>query len=161
MNLMPWRSSPMSTRRTLSPLTSLQQEIDRLFEQFFESPTTEPGWLATGRGWMPKLDVQEDDVGLHLTAELPGMSERDVQIQVTDDYLVLRGDKKAEVDRSHDGWRMTERSYGAFERSLPLGAEYDPERAQASFKRGVLTVTVPRKEGSRKLMRTIRIAAEH
>ena len=59
MNLMPWRSQSVSTRRMSSPLTSLQQEIDRLFEQFFDAPMGEPTWLSPSRGWLPRLDVQE------------------------------------------------------------------------------------------------------
>lgn len=158
MNLTPWRSPVLDP--TTGPLVSLQQEIDRLFDQFFQAPLTREGALAS-TAFQPRVDVRETDSGLQLTAEMPGMSEKDIEINVESDRLTLRGEKRAEVERTESGWRIAERSYGRFERTLSLSSDLDADKAQASFKNGVLTVTVPRKEGTQRKARKLKVAAEH
>ena len=163
MNLIPWRSNPIA-RRIDSPLSALQQDIDRLFDQFLTAPLLPDvlnAPLANVVNFFPRMDSRDTEAGMQLTAELPGMTEKDLDISVQDNQLVVRGEKKTESDRSTEGWRVAERSYGKFERYIDLGTDLDGEKAQASFKNGILTLSVPRKEGVKRNVRKIKVAAEH
>jgi HSP20 family protein len=162
MNLIPWRQSGIE-RRSVNPMQSLQQDIDRLFEQFMQAPLLPDvaNWPTATMAFYPRMDIKETDTGIELSAELPGMTEKDIDISVDNGALIVRGEKKTESDRASGNWRVTERSYGKFERSIDLGSDLDGDKAQASFKHGVLSVTVPRKEGVKRNVRKIKVAAEH
>jgi HSP20 family protein len=134
--------------RTDNPFFSLQREIDRLFEDFGRGF---PGMLpATGNGFgaagamMPTMDVAETDKEIELTAELPGLEEKDVQINVADNVLTIKGEKKAEKEEKDKNYRLVERSYGSFERSLQLPDGVDADAIKASIDKGVLKVVVPK-----------------
>jgi HSP20 family protein len=121
------------------PFASLQREIDRLFEDFTR------GFPAMRtQDLMPSVDVSETDKEIEITAELPGLEEKDVQINVADNVLTIKGEKKAEKEQKDKNYRLVERSYGAFERSLELPAGVNPDQIQASIAKGVLTVKVPK-----------------
>jgi HSP20 family protein len=161
MNLMSRRNTHLPVR-TGGPMQSLQQEIDRLFDQFVTGAGFgEANWLRPSATFYPDIDLQETESGIQLSAELPGMTDKDVEITVTENTLTVRGEKKTESERSGTGWRHTEREYGQFERVIALGTELDGEKAQASFRNGVLTVTVPRKEGVKRNVRKIKVSTEH
>ena len=103
---------------TDNPFLSLQNEIDRLFDNFSR------GFPTLGNGMsnvtLPTMDVAETDKDIEITAELPGLEEKDVQINVADNVLTIRGEKKAEKEQKDKNYRLVERSYGSFERSLEL-----------------------------------------
>lgn len=127
---------------------SLQQEIDRLFDDFGRGF---PGLVSSGRtgpvprsDLMPRMDVAETDQAIELTAELPGMQEKDVEITLNDNVLTLRGEKKAEKDEKKKDYRLVERHYGSFSRRMELPAGIDPTKIEAKFSNGVLTVTIPK-----------------
>jgi HSP20 family protein len=125
-----------------NPFYSLQQEIDRLFEDFTR------GFPALGSGTtamtVPTMDVAETDKEIEITAELPGLEEKDVQINVADNVLTIRGEKKAEKEEKDKNYRLVERSYGSFERSLELPKGVDLDAIKASIDKGVLKVVVPK-----------------
>jgi HSP20 family protein len=128
--------------RAGNPFLSLQQEIDRLFDDFTR------GFPSLGNGMttmtVPTMDVAETDKEIEITAELPGLEEKDVQINVADDILTIRGEKKAEKEQKDKNYRLVERSYGSFERALELPEGVNADAIKASIDKGVLKVTVPK-----------------
>lgn len=125
-----------------NPFMSLQREIDRLFEDFTHGF---PAFAGSGAGkLMPSMDVTETDKEIEITAELPGLEEKDVQINVADNLLTIRGEKKGEKEEKDKNYRLVERSYGAFERTLELPDGVNADAIKASIAKGVLKVTVPK-----------------
>lgn len=124
-----------------NPFLSLQQEIDRLFEDFTRGF---PAFGSMTDVKVPTMDVAETDKEIEITAELPGLEEKDVQINVADNILTIRGEKKAEKEQKDKNYRLVERSYGSFERSLELPDGVDIDAIKASIDKGVLKVAVPK-----------------
>lgn len=119
--------------------STLQREIDRVFEEFTR------GWPSLGaRDFLPRTDVVERDDHIEITAELPGLEEKDVEVTLTDNILTVRGEKKAEREEKEGERRIVERSYGAFSRSIELPPGIGPDDIKASMAKGVLTVTLPK-----------------
>jgi len=132
-------------RGTVSqPFLSLQREIDRLFDDFTRGFSTLSMMPAPGGKLMPVTDVTETDKEIEINAELPGLEEKDLQINLSDNVLTIKGEKKAEKERKEKDFRMVERSYGAFERSIELPDGVNPDSIKATIAKGVLTVTVPK-----------------
>jgi len=132
-------------RGTVSqPFLSLQREIDRLFDDFTRGFSTLSMMPAPGGKLMPVTDVTETDKEIEISAELPGLEEKDVQINLSDNVLTIKGEKKAEKERKEKDFRMVERSYGAFERTIELPEGVNPDSIKATIAKGVLTVTVPK-----------------
>jgi HSP20 family protein len=128
-------------------LTSLQNEMNRLFNTFFDTPTTGNGGNGTTlRRWIPPMDLVETDEHFVLKADLPGLDEGDVNIEVEDNVLTVSGERKAEHEDKREGYVRVERAYGAFRRSLTLPEGIDPEGVSASFDNGVLEVRIPKPE---------------
>ena len=124
-----------------NPFMSLQREIDRLFDDFTH------GFPTFGNGkadLLPSMDVTETDKEIEITAELPGLEEKDVQINVADNLLTIRGEKKAEKEETEKNYRLIERNYGSFERTLELPEGVKPDAIKATISKGVLKVTVPK-----------------
>ena len=119
--------------------------MNRLFNTFFDTTTGANGGNAPRR-WIPAMDLVETDDHFVLRADLPGLSEEDVHIDVEDDVLTVSGERKAEHEDKSEGYVRVERSYGAFRRSLTLPEGVDPESVTASFERGVLEVRIPKPE---------------
>jgi HSP20 family protein len=115
------------------------REIDRVFDAFF-------GQTDQGRRWVPPIDLVEAEDRFLLKADLPGLSESDVNIEVQDGTLTISGERKAEHEQREKGWYRIERSFGSFNRSLTLPDGVDPERIEASFSDGVLEVRIPKPE---------------
>jgi HSP20 family protein len=126
-------------------LTSLQNEMNRLFTTFFDTPTGGNGESA-GRRWIPAMDLVETDDHFVIKADLPGLSEGDVSIELEDNVLTVSGERKAEHEDKREGYVRVERAYGAFRRSLTLPEGVDPEGVAASFDKGVLEVRIPKPE---------------
>lgn len=129
-------------RSVASPFMSLQHEIDRLFEDFSRGFPTIAGNGATAP--MPSMDVTETDKEIEITAELPGLEEKDVQINIADNILTIRGEKKAEKEQKDKNYRLVERSYGSFERTLELPEGVNVDAIKANISKGLLKVTVPK-----------------
>ena len=125
-------------------IASLQGEMNRLFNTFFENPTG----VGNGgvRRWMPAMDLVETDEHFVLKADLPGLAEDDVTIELEDNVLTIAGDRKVETEVKRDGFYRLERATGAFRRSLTLPEGVDPEQVQATFDKGVLEVRIPKPE---------------
>jgi HSP20 family protein len=123
-----------------SPFLSLRRDIDRLFDDFFHAPMASFGRGSTLQ-W-PTVEVSQTDKEIRITAEVPGMNEKDVELLVEDGVLTLRGEKKSESEDRDRGY--SERFYGRFERRIALPSGVDEEKAKAEFRDGVLTVTLPR-----------------
>ena len=121
-------------------LDSLQGDMNRLFDRFFEGRTGN----GTSRRWIPAMDLVETDEHLVLRGDLPGMTEDDVDIEIKDNVLTVSGERKAEHEDKGEGYHRVERSFGSFSRSLNLPAGIDPEKVEASFDNGVLEVRVPK-----------------
>lgn len=124
-----------------NPFMSLQREIDRLFEDFTRGF---PAFTGNGGKMLPSMDVTETDKEIEITTELPGLEEKDVQINVADNLLTIRGEKKAEKEEKDKNYRLIERSYGSFERTLELPDGVNADAIKASIAKGVLKVTVPK-----------------
>ena len=167
--------SKMETRtptRGGHPLVDLRQEIDSLFDRFFQTPMWNPFGgrlfdvepfrrLETSFGpAAPKVDLAETDKELQITAELPGMKELDVQVVLDGDMLMLKGEKSEQKEEEGKEYILSERSYGRFERSFRLPDFVDRERIAAAYDNGVLTVTLPKTAESQTKSRRIQIAAK-
>ena len=125
----------------LRELGTLQSEMNRLFNTVFDGPTPTGG---TMRRWMPAMDLLESGDDFVLKADLPGMSEEDVTIELEDSTLTISGERKAEHEAEGEGYYRVERASGSFSRSLTLPKGVDPEAVTASFDRGVLEVRIPK-----------------
>jgi HSP20 family protein len=123
-------------------LGTIQNEMNRRFNSFFDTPTTANG--TTFRRWIPAMDLVETDGAFVLKADLPGLSESDVNIEVEDDVLTISGERKSEQQDRKAGYYRVERSYGSFRRSLTLPEGVEADSVKATFANGVLEVTVPK-----------------
>ncbi|MBM3505085.1 MAG: Hsp20/alpha crystallin family protein [Alphaproteobacteria bacterium] len=136
--------SPRPRRADLShPIDSFQREVDALFDNFFRgwptSTTAGPAALAA-----PKVDVSETAAAFVVTAEMPGLTEKDFAVEVVENVLTIKGEKKAEAEKAEGEYRWSERSYGRFERAFTLPPNVDADRAEAIYANGVLTLTLPK-----------------
>jgi HSP20 family protein len=129
------------------PFGAFQREMNKLFDDFFGGFDLSP-WAPVERRlatpFTPHIDVSETDKEIRVSAELPGMDEKDIDVSLTRDALTIKGEKKQETeDKGKDYYRM-ERSYGSFTRSIPLPIEVETDKVQATFKKGVLEITLPK-----------------
>ena len=128
-------------------ISTLRDRMDRLFDDFSR------GWglvegLATGL-WNPPVDVYETGESIVLKADLPDLTENDVDVSVQGNTLTIRGERQHEKEVKEKDYRRMERSYGAFARSFTLPGTVDPDKVEAGFSHGVLTVTLPKREESK------------
>jgi HSP20 family protein len=154
-SLVPWgknRNVPVDTNRYsegTSPFLALHREMNRVFDDFlsdFAAP------MRMGSGW-PHIELSETEDKLKVVAELPGLEERDVDITLQEGLLTLKGHKKVE----ENGRLYSERWEGAFERTIPVGQDVEPEKVKASFKNGVLTVQLPKKPEAQRQVKRISV----
>ena len=142
------------------PFEQLQRQMNRLFDDFFSGLDLEPfsGWTERFGGFNPRVNVVEDDKEIRLTAELPGMDERDIDISLTKDALTIRGEKRDEREKNEEDNRYySERIYGSFSRTIPLSCEIDEDKVDASFIKGVLNIKLPKSEAARKQSKKITV----
>ncbi|MCW3001270.1 MAG: Hsp20/alpha crystallin family protein [Conexibacter sp.] len=126
-------------------INSLQQEMNRLFSTFFDTPA--PGSAGSGvRRWIPAMDLVETDDHFVLRADLPGMSQSDVELSLEDNVLTVAGERKTEHEQRGEGFYRLERASGAFNRSLTLPEGVDGDAIAATFDKGVLEVRIPKPE---------------
>jgi len=140
--------APFSTSRGLwgrDPFLQLHRDMNRLFDDTLRDWGGSQSQIGGGQySMMPRIDVHEQDNRLEVTAELPGVDQKDVELRLDDDILTIRGEKRNE--RKDKQAHITERSYGAFQRSIQLPFSPDPNQVHAEFRDGVLTIAVPRQE---------------
>jgi HSP20 family protein len=124
------------------PFTAFRREMDRLFESFGRDLAWPGG--ERGAAMAPSIDVSETDSELKIEADLPGVEEKDVDVVISDNVLTIKGEKKAEKEEKKKDFHLVERSYGSFSRSLTLPFAADPNQANATFKNGVLSISLPK-----------------
>jgi HSP20 family protein len=123
-------------------MPSLRQEMDRLFDRFFEAI---PGGAMEATGdWMPKADISETKDAIVVRAEIPGVEQKDLQVRLQDELLTIKGEKHQEQEDRDERHHHIERSYGSFSRTMRLPSSVDAGKVTATFKEGVLTVTLPK-----------------
>jgi len=134
--------------RALSPWTGtgLKHEVDRLFERFFEAPWAE---LPVMGAWSPALDVIEGKEAVTVKAELPGVEAKDIAVSLEGDVLTIKGEKDQKKEEKDERQHRVERSWGAFMRSVRLPAPADGSKVTATFKNGVITITLPKAPGAK------------
>ena len=133
--LTPWRP--------FGELGSLRREMDRLWDSFFgERPLTR----VWEREWLPSLDVSETKDDFVVKAEVPGIDAKNIDISLTGDVLTIKGEKKHEKEEKEEDYHLVERNYGAFSRSVRIPAEVESAKIKASYKNGILKVTLPKSE---------------
>ena len=146
-------------------LMSLRQQVDRLFDQFLDE-----GWMRPTRGFAgiwdsplfksramdmrglmesPRSDMSESDKEYELAIELPGMTEKDVEVTLKDNMITLKGEKKSERETMEKDYHIAEHSYGSVRRTFSMPADVDPNKVKASFSKGVLTVHLPKTKEAR------------
>jgi HSP20 family protein len=166
-------NAPVEVKKTAAPtpavpdvFRSFRNEMDRLFERFsggFGLPSfgrmfdVGPSFRTEFTMPVPAVDITEDDGGYKITAELPGMEDKDVEVAVTDDVLTIKGEKSTESEKKEKNYHLSERSYGSFQRSFVLPAGVDANKITASVAKGVLTVAVPK--GAQAQKKTIEVKA--
>jgi HSP20 family protein len=150
------------------PFEALRREVDRLFEDFDHDfwPASfrrsafeiEPFWRRE-LSWAgtPAVDIVEKDAAYEVTADLPGFDEKDIEVKVTDSALIIKGEKKEEKEEKRKGYHLHERRSGSFERQFGLPGTVDADKIEATFKKGVLTVVLPKKPEARKPEKKIEV----
>jgi len=158
-----WTASPFTFMRRFS------EEMDRLFEDFgfgrgwlapgFERGLDQLGTLA-GSAWAPQVEVLERDNELIIRADLPGMTKDDVKVEIADNAVAIRGERRSEREENEEGYYRSERSYGSFYRRIPLPSGAKIEQANADFRNGVLEITMPTSQPAEEKRRQIEIKGE-
>jgi HSP20 family protein len=147
------------------PFLPLRRQISRLFDDFFSSPMFPrmpmmPPLATAAVVVTPQIEVSETDKEIQITAELPGIDPKDVDVTLVDDVLTIRGEKQAQQEDKERDYHLTERSYGTFARYLRLPFHADPQQVRASFKDGVLTLTIPKPEEAQQKVHRIAVSAD-
>lgn len=131
----------MLTLNPPSSLASLRKEMDRLFERFWDVERPEFGSFGE---WAPWMDIVETKEALIVRAEVPGIEPKEIQVTLQDQTLTIRGDKKEEKEEKAEKFYRSERAYGSFARSVRLPISVEPNKVQAVFHNGLLTITLPK-----------------
>lgn len=158
-----------SAPREWSPVESLRRDMSRLFEDFgdfWRTPVRQaifgmaPAWSRelTWAG-APAVDIVENDKAYEITAELPGMDESNIEVKLSDSALTIRGEKKEEKEEKKKDYYLSERHFGVFERRFQLPPGVDASKIEANFKKGVLTVTLPKTAGAQAAEKKIPVKA--
>lgn len=161
-NLLPSvrRISEVPVRRAEDPFFAIQREMSDMLDDFWGTfdlrPFSDGGSL---RAFSPIVDVREGDKDIRIKAELPGMDEKDIEVTLADDSITIKGEKREEKEERENECVYREAHYGAFHRMIPLPEGLDGDKAEASFKNGVLDVTVPRLDGAKRKTKKIEIKA--
>ena len=161
--LTPWSRGGL-TPFGRDPFSSFRHEMDRLFDDFF-APVAGEGRNAAASGQAaalvrPNIDVDETDQAYRVSAELPGLTEKEVELNLRDNTLTISGEKRSEREEEKGGRRYAERSFGRFERTIPFPVEVDADRIDAVFRNGVLTVTLPKNEKAQDKTRRIEVRSQ-
>jgi HSP20 family protein len=161
--LMPWREKsqvPAMREDFFDPFVNFRREVQRMMDDFASG--FDSGGFATINGWrgsMPAVDIAETDKEMVITAEMPGLDEKDFQISIAGDMLTIKGEKKIEHEEKNGNGYHRERRYGAFSRSLRLPFEIKDEKIDATYNKGVLTIHLPKPADAQKAVRQIEVKA--
>ncbi len=148
------------THEDANPFSLLQREMDSLFDNFHRAFDVEP-WVEENKGsFSPKVDIIEGEKEIRVTAELPGIDEKNVEVLLSRDSLTIKGEKKDERESSGKNYYRSECSYGSFSRTILLPEKINTDKAEAHYKKGVLTVTLPRTEETLKDTKKINVKVE-
>jgi len=170
-NLLPWnwgkKNFPVrkenGSSREQTPYFSLQQDVNRAFDNFFRtfemSMMTPFSDLSEGV-FQPRVEVRESSKDIRISAELPGIDEKELDVSIANNCLTIKGEKREEKEDDTSGYHRMERTYGSFQRSIPFPCEIDKDKAQATFKRGVLTVNLPKTAKSQQHIKKITVKEE-
>jgi HSP20 family protein len=131
-------------RRGDSDLMRFRNEFDRLFDDFFRDPFGLIPFRRVEVDFLPRVDVLETEKEVKVMAEIPGMEEKDVEVSLNHDILTISGEKSSENTEKNGQYHRMERTYGSFRRDIQLPSDVDPEKVEATFTKGVLTVTLPK-----------------
>ena len=163
-------TTPPTAMQAWRPFEGLRREVDRLFEDFTMNPLRlpfrrpafdiEPFWQA--KSWIaaPAVDLVEKEKAFELTAELPGLDEKNVEVKVANGVLTIKGAKQEDKEEKNKDFHMRERRFGSFERALRIPETVDADKIEASFKKGVLSVTLPKTVEAQKPVKTIEVKGE-
>lgn len=166
----------VSGRAVYPPLMSLRQQVDRLFDDFLDEDWMMPS-TALSRIWdlplmkprsidmrrlmeSPRTDMSESDSEYELSVELPGMSEKDVEVTVKDNMITLKGEKRSERETKEKDYHIAERSYGSVRRTFSMPSDVDADKVKANFSKGVLTVQLPKTKEARSKPKKIDVKGE-
>lgn len=151
-------------RGALEPWRSFQDEMDRLFDRFgFGLPSlrrmfdVEPRMTPSFTFSVPAVDVVEEPACYKIMAELPGLDEKEIEVSLTGDTLMLKGEKRQEREEKDKNYHLSERSYGSFQRSFVLPRDVERDKVEANFSKGVLTLTLPKSAEAQQRQRKIEI----
>ena len=144
-SLVPWKSNKAmpARREERDPFLALRREMDRILDEFRSGFGLETGEAEAG-AWMPRIDVTEDEKEVRVQAELPGMEEKDIEISLSQDVLTIKGQKSEEKEEKGKNFFRKERSYGSFHRDIELPCVVESDKVDATFKQGVLNITLPK-----------------
>jgi len=158
-DLTPWRRGLSPFGR--DPFHGFRREMNRLFDDFF-APVAGEGRSFAGPAAVltPSVDVDETEEAYVVTAEVPGIAEKDIELSLADNALTLSGEKRSEHEEESEGRRYSERSYGRFSRTIPFDAEIDADKVEATCANGVLKVTLPKNPNAREKSRRIEVKAQ-
>lgn len=160
--LVPWRNTkpdlPAKREDFFDPFHSFRREVDRMFDRFFEGLPMRSG--GTWQSLTPAVDIDETDKAMVVTAELPGVNDKDVEVTLAGDVLTIKGKKKDEKTHNNGESTYVERRYGSFARSVRLPFELKDELVDAQFKDGVLTIRIPKPADMQRSVRRIEVKAQ-
>ena len=137
---------PSLRHREADPLVQIQSEMNRLFDEWFALTGAPVDWPEFSTPTALRVNVSEDDQEVKITAELPGMDEKDVHVEMDDNTITISGEKQEEEKEKKRNWLKRELHYGSFHRVVSLPSQVDGDQAKARFRKGVLTITAPKRE---------------
>jgi len=159
-DLIPWkRKKEVAVQREDEhPFLSLQKEMNSLFDNFFDRGfNLEPFGFGDGKldAFSPRVNIADKEKEVQVTVELPGMDEKDIEVSVNNDLLTIKGEKKEEKEEKKGGYYRKERSFGSFHRTIPLPDGIEEYKANATFKKGILNITLPKTKEAQKAVKKI------
>lgn len=165
-SLIPWtwgaKRVPVAHNENRGDIYSLQNDMNLLFERFLRSAEFPFSFMEDQAysSFMPKVDLKETNDELQVTAEVPGMTEKDLEVLIANSVLTIKGEKTEEREENVKGYYRMERSYGTFSRAIPLPVEVDEDKVMALFKNGVLKVTMHKMRQEKSSLKTIPVRSE-
>lgn len=160
-DILPWKRHDTARTGDSVPLLDLQKEFNKLFDAFFEKEHAPFDVTESMGTYVPRMNVEETDDAYTLSAELPGMSENDISVEVSGSRLTVSGEKKEEKNEKKKGTCVyRERHYGRFERTIPLDDDINRDGITAEYKKGILTVILPKTEKANSERKRIAVKAE-
>jgi HSP20 family protein len=159
-SIIPWKKedrSPVLRRENGDPFTQLQRRMNSVFDDFLGRSSSD---LLSGSEFLPQVNVTETGKEVRITAELPGLDDKDVEVTVLDNMLSIKGEKKEEKEEEEHDYLHSECSYGYFDRTIALPQGIDADKVKATFKKGVLKIAIPKKPEAQSHRRKIELIEE-